>query len=49
MVPLHMPLVPRALTDKVLNDVAYVPEVVYYDTGSLGDLTWPFGGQGNLF
>jgi hypothetical protein len=45
----YLSLVPRALKDKVLNDVGYIPEVVYYDTGSYGDLTWPFGGQGNLF
>jgi hypothetical protein len=42
-------VVPRTLKDKVFNDVGYVPEVVYYDTGGYSDFTWPFGGQGNLF
>jgi hypothetical protein len=45
----YLSLVPRALREKVLNDISEVPEVVYYDTGDYGELTWPFGGQGNLF
>jgi hypothetical protein len=45
----YMSLVPGALKDKVLRDIEFAPEVVYYDTGSYGDFTWPFGGQGNLF
>jgi hypothetical protein len=45
----YMSLVPRALEDKTLNEIGSIPEVVYYDTGSWGDFTWPFGGQGNLF
>ena len=44
----YMSVVPRALQDKVLNDIQDIPEVIYYDTGSYGDDTSPFG-QGNLF
>lgn len=44
-----MKLVPEALTDNTLRKAPFVPEVVYYDTGSYGDFTWPFGGKGNLF
>jgi hypothetical protein len=47
--PIFMSLVPRALADKTLNDIPYVPQVVYYDTGTFGDFTWPFGGGGYLF
>jgi hypothetical protein len=45
----YMSIVPYALNDRVLNNVPFVPKVVYYDTGSDGDFIWPFGGQGNLF
>lgn len=44
-----MLMMSSALEDRVLNDVEFVPEVVYYDTGDWGANTWPFGGQGNLF
>jgi hypothetical protein len=47
--PIYLSLVPLALEDKVLNNVPHVPEVVYYDTGSFGGFTWPFGGGGFLF
>lgn len=47
--PIYMSLVPRALEDKVLNNIPYVPQVVYYDTGSFNGFTWPFGGGGYLF
>lgn len=39
----------EALHDETLLKTPFMPEVVYYDTGSWGAFTWPFGGQGNLF
>lgn len=39
----------EAQHDETLHKVKTVPEAVYYDTGSYGAFTWPFGGQGNLF
>lgn len=46
---IFMAMVPEALTDKTLRQAPFVPEVVYYDTGSYGQFTWPFVGKGNLF
>jgi hypothetical protein len=42
-------MIDEALHDPVLQHIPFPPEAVYYDTGSWGSLTWPFGGQGNLF
>lgn len=44
-----MSLTNRALNDKIINDIEFIPEVVFYDTGDWKDNTWPFGGQGKLF
>lgn len=44
-----MLMLDRAMKDPVLKIPDPIPDVVFYDTGSLGTLTWPFGGQGNLF
>jgi hypothetical protein len=44
-----MLLTHKALNDETLNHPGFIPQVVYYDTGSYGNNTWPFGGQGNLF
>lgn len=44
-----MSLTDKALGDKVINGVKFIPEVVFYDTGKWKDNTWPFGGQGKLF
>jgi hypothetical protein len=42
-------MIDEALHDPVLGNIPFAPEVVYYDTGSWGSFTWPFGGQSNLF
>ena len=44
-----MTLVSKALSDKTLNNIPYMPQVVYYDTDGFGEFTWAFGGKGNLF
>lgn len=45
----YMTLINQALKSRALNDLEFVPEVVFYDTGDLKHNIWAFGGHGRLF